>query len=101
MARWVSASSTSSNTGSTAYASIPAAVPVNRPVSEQDFHSEFSQQGFEAAVEKARQYIIDGDAMQIVLSQRLSIPYKSPPIDLIPGIARPESVALHVLPEPG
>ena len=51
-------------------------------VSEQDFHSEFSQQGFEAAVEKARQYIIDGDAMQIVLSQRLSIPYKSPPINL-------------------
>ena len=51
-------------------------------VSEQDFTSEFSQQGFEAAVEKARQYIIDGDAMQIVLSQRLSIPYRSAPIDL-------------------
>ena len=51
-------------------------------VNEQDFTSEFTQQGFEAAVEKARQYIIDGDAMQIVLSQRLSIPYKSAPIDL-------------------
>jgi anthranilate synthase component 1 len=51
-------------------------------VTEQDFTSEFSQQGFEAAVEKARQYIIDGDAMQIVLSQRLSIPYGSAPIDL-------------------
>ena len=51
-------------------------------VGEQDFESEFSQQGFEAAVEKARQYIIDGDAMQIVLSQRLSIAYRSPPIDL-------------------
>ncbi len=51
-------------------------------VREQDFTSEFTQQGFEAAVEKARQYIIDGDAMQIVLSQRLSIPYKSEPIDL-------------------
>jgi anthranilate synthase component I len=51
-------------------------------VNEQDFNSEFSQQGFEAAVEKARQYIIDGDAMQIVLSQRLSIPYRSEPIDL-------------------
>ena len=33
-------------------------------------------------MEKARQYIIDGDAMQIVLSQRLSIPYRSAPIDL-------------------
>ena len=51
-------------------------------VSEQDFTSEFTQQGFEAAVEKARQYIIDGDAMQIVLSQRLTIPYHSAPIDL-------------------
>jgi anthranilate synthase component 1 len=51
-------------------------------VTEQDFTSGFSQQGFEAAVEKARQYIIDGDAMQIVLSQRLSIPYRSAPIDL-------------------
>ena len=51
-------------------------------VREQDFTSEFTQQGFEAAVEKARQYIIDGDAMQIVLSQRLSIPYQAAPIDL-------------------
>jgi len=55
---------------------------VKQTVTEKDFNSEFSQQGFEAAVEKARQYIIDGDAMQIVLSQRLSIPYKSEPIDL-------------------
>ena len=51
-------------------------------VDESDFTSEFTQEGFEAAVEKARQYIIDGDAMQIVLSQRLSIPYRSAPIDL-------------------
>ena len=54
----------------------------DQPVSEQDFTSEFTQEGFEAAVEKARQYIIDGDAMQIVLSQRLSIPYRSAPVDL-------------------
>ena len=60
----------------------------NRPevsdhqVGEQDFTSEFTRQGFEAAVEKARRYIIDGDAMQIVLSQRLSISYRSQPIDL-------------------
>jgi anthranilate synthase component I len=33
-------------------------------------------------VEKARQYIIDGDAMQIVLSQRLSIPFNSDPLNL-------------------
>jgi anthranilate synthase component 1 len=51
-------------------------------VDEQDFTSEFTQQGFEEAVEKARQYIIDGDAMQIVLSQRLSIPYRAAPVNL-------------------
>jgi len=51
-------------------------------VSESDFDSGFTQQGFQDAVEKARQYIIDGDAMQIVLSQRLSIPFKAEPINL-------------------
>ncbi|MFV2031575.1 MAG: anthranilate synthase component I [Gammaproteobacteria bacterium] len=55
---------------------------VQQSVGEDDFTSEFTQQGFEQAVEKARQYIIDGDAMQIVLSQRLSIPFKARPIDL-------------------
>ena len=51
-------------------------------VKEDDFTSETSREDFKAAVEKARQYIIDGDAMQIVLSQRLSIPFKQKPIAL-------------------
>ncbi|MCP4488944.1 MAG: anthranilate synthase component I [Gammaproteobacteria bacterium] len=51
-------------------------------VDECDFTSEFTQQGYEEAVEKARQYIINGDAMQIVLSQRLSIPFNAEPINL-------------------
>ena len=51
-------------------------------VDEADFTSEFTQQGYQDAVEKARQYIIDGDAMQIVLSQRLSIPFRAEPINL-------------------
>jgi len=51
-------------------------------VNEADFTSEFTQQGFQDAVQKARQYIIDGDAMQIVLSQRLTIPFKAAPINL-------------------
>ncbi len=51
-------------------------------VNEADFTSEFTQQGYQHAVEKARQYIIDGDAMQIVLSQRLSIPFHAEPINL-------------------
>ncbi len=51
-------------------------------VNEADFTSEFTQQGFQEAVQKARQYIVDGDAMQIVLSQRLSIPFHAEPINL-------------------
>ena len=51
-------------------------------VKENDFVSGFSQDGFEAAVLKAKEYIKEGDAMQIVLSQRLSIPFSARPLDL-------------------
>jgi len=51
-------------------------------VSEQDFISGFTQQGFEDAVRKAKEYIVDGDVMQVVLSQRLSIPFHSRPLNL-------------------
>lgn len=51
-------------------------------VREEDFVSGFTQEGFEAAVNKAKQYITDGDIMQVVLSQRMSIPYNAPPLDL-------------------
>ena len=52
------------------------------PVAETDFVSGFTREGFEAAVTKAREYIADGDAMQVVLSQRMSIPFDSRPLDL-------------------
>lgn len=51
-------------------------------VRESDFVSGFTQEGYEAAVNKAKQYITDGDIMQVVLSQRMSIPYNAPPLDL-------------------
>ncbi len=51
-------------------------------VKETDFVSGFTQQGFEAAVKRIKDYIVDGDAMQVVISQRLSIPFKAPPLDL-------------------
>jgi anthranilate synthase component 1 len=52
------------------------------PVGEQDFVSAFTQQGFEQAVGKALEYIRAGDIMQVVLSQRLAIPYTAAPLDL-------------------
>lgn len=51
-------------------------------VSEEDFVSGFTRQGFESAVERAKEYILEGDIMQVVLSQRLSIPYQAAPLDL-------------------
>ena len=52
------------------------------PVSEQDFVSGFTQQGFESAVQRIKDYIVEGDVMQVVLSQRMSIPYASSSLDL-------------------
>ncbi|NIR32235.1 MAG: anthranilate synthase component I [Gammaproteobacteria bacterium] len=53
-----------------------------QPVIEEDFVSGFTRAGFERAVERAKRYIVDGDVMQVVLSQRLSIPYQAEPLDL-------------------
>ncbi len=54
----------------------------SRTVNENDFISGFTQTNYEAAVDAIKQYIVDGDAMQVVLSQRLSIPFASEPINL-------------------
>jgi len=51
-------------------------------VDEADFISGFSEDGYKDAVLKAKEYIKEGDAMQIVLSQRLSIPFSARPLDL-------------------
>ncbi|NNJ90612.1 MAG: anthranilate synthase component I [Gammaproteobacteria bacterium] len=53
-----------------------------RLVDEADFVSGFTEQGFKQAVERIKEYILEGDCMQVVLSQRLSIPYTSRPLDL-------------------
>jgi anthranilate synthase component 1 len=53
-----------------------------RQVNEEDFISGFTHDGFIDAVEKAKQYITDGDIMQVVLSQRLSIPFAAQPVDM-------------------
>ncbi len=51
-------------------------------VDETDFVSGFTREGFKEAVGRAREYIVDGDVMQVVLSQRLSIPFHARPLDL-------------------
>lgn len=44
--------------------------------------SEFGEDAFKAAVERAQQYILDGDIMQVVLSQRMSQEFSAPPLSL-------------------
>ena len=69
-------------------ASLLKAVPAiaethaNAPVQEQDFVSEFGEEPFKAAVERIREYTRAGDAMQVVLAQRMSLPFGSEPINL-------------------
>ena len=54
----------------------------SREVIESDFKSGFTEEGFKQAVDRIKEYILDGDCMQVVVSQRLSIPFHAPPLDL-------------------
>jgi len=56
--------------------------PSVREIHESDFVSGFTEAGFKQAVERIKDYILEGDCMQVVLSQRLSIPFQAPPLDL-------------------
>jgi anthranilate synthase component 1 len=55
---------------------------VEKSVQESDFISGFSEQGFKEGVSKIKEYVLSGDVMQTVLSQRMSIPFESEPLDL-------------------
>lgn len=55
---------------------VPAALD------EADFVSGFTREGFIAAVEKSKEYIRAGDIFQVVLSQRLTVPFNARPVDV-------------------
>ena len=59
-----------------------AETPTNQPVQESDFTSAFGEEPFKQAVERIREYTRAGDVMQVVLSQRMSLPFGSEPINL-------------------
>ncbi|MGI1669260.1 MAG: anthranilate synthase component I [Neptuniibacter sp.] len=54
----------------------------NREVSETEFKSSYGEQAYMDSVEKIKEYVLDGDIMQCVISQRMSIPFSSKPLDL-------------------
>lgn len=51
-------------------------------ISESAFRSDFSVEQYEAGVERIKEYVLAGDVMQVVPSQRFSVPFSQPPIDL-------------------
>lgn len=77
--------------------SVPPLPPILAPtavsaggvvVGEGDFNSGFTQEKFEAVVEKIREYVLAGDVMQVVPSQRLSIDFDAEPVNLYRALRR-------------
>ena len=64
----------------------PAVIPADVHAESQPATSCFGEDAFKAAVNRAKQYIIDGDIMQVVLSQRMSKPYAASPMALYRAI---------------
>ena len=53
-----------------------------------DFKSSFGEQNYKKVVEHIQDYIVAGDVMQVVPSQRLSAPYKAPAVELYRQLRR-------------
>lgn len=56
--------------------------PHPRPHAVPEYSAGWPGADFRAAVARAQQYIVDGDVMQVVLAQRMSVPFSAPPLDL-------------------
>jgi anthranilate synthase component 1 len=61
---------------------VRAELSAPKQVEESEFVSGFTQEGYENGVRRIKDYIVEGDVMQVVLSQRMSIPFAAPPLDL-------------------
>ena len=60
----------------------PALIPTATVFEPTIASSEFGEDQFKAAVIKAQSYILDGDIMQVVLSQRMTQDFAAPPLSL-------------------
>jgi anthranilate synthase component 1 len=61
---------------------LPVDIPHAPPAHGGEARSEFGEAAFKSAVVKAKQYIFDGDIMQVVLSQRMAQPFPAAPLSL-------------------
>jgi len=62
--------------------SAPLQVPPRKNPAPVQWESNFTPQAFQKSVEKCREYILAGDAFQIVLSQRFTAQIESDPITI-------------------
>jgi anthranilate synthase component 1 len=60
----------------------PVAIPFQTSTATTRAASETGEAAFKAAVERAKEYIAAGDVMQVVLSQRIAMPFPEPPLSL-------------------
>ncbi|MEM9256674.1 MAG: anthranilate synthase component I [Pseudomonadota bacterium] len=49
---------------------------------EKTAHSDFTKSQYEAGVERVKEYVLAGDVMQVVPSQRMCIDFDAPPLNL-------------------
>ncbi len=54
---------------------VPQDAPLKMALDESCFESSFGEEGFKRAVDRIKDYILAGDVMQVVISQRLSVPF--------------------------
>ncbi len=57
-------------------------------ISEHDFTSSFGEENYKNTVKKIQEYIVAGDVMQVVPSQRLSCKFSAPPVELYRQLRR-------------
>ncbi|WP_137937576.1 anthranilate synthase component I [Chitinivorax sp. B] len=60
----------------------PVAIPFQHGTAKSQAVSEWGETNFKLAVDRAKQYIFDGDIMQVVLAQRMHMPFAASPISL-------------------
>ncbi|MCL2589378.1 MAG: anthranilate synthase component I [Betaproteobacteria bacterium] len=64
----------------------PVRIPADVSVPVAPAVSSFEEEKFKAAVRRVKQYIVEGDVMQVVLSQRMSKPFTAHPLALYRAI---------------
>jgi anthranilate synthase component 1 len=85
---WEEAQATLSHAQAALDRPIPRPAPPVALPPMPDPASNFTKEGFMAAVQKAKEYIHAGDAFQIVPSQRFSVPFVLPPLSLYRALRR-------------